>query len=138
MRAAMVADVLLTGRERHLASKLSHNAIPGCGGEVKLVQSGHHPVPEQTTPGHTGRTINLFLANATQAANMALARLAIDPNCLNQNGVPVQRALPPGSLLPFRKHGVVVTDRVFPGLAGGTKSGRKAAIGRRPTSRAEA
>jgi hypothetical protein len=39
------------------------------------------------------RTINLLLANATQAANMALPRLAIDPDRLNQNGVPFARWL---------------------------------------------
>ena len=93
MRAAMVADVLLAGRERHLARKPSHNAIAGRGSEVKLMQSGHHRVPEYATPRCAVRTISLLLANATQAANMALPRLAIDTDRFNQNGVPVHPAL---------------------------------------------
>ena len=107
MRAAMVADVLLTGRDWHLARKGGHDASMGFRGDAQIVQPGRHLVPEYTATARTAPAVNLLLANPAQAANIALARVAIDTDRFDQNGVPVHPALQPGSFLPSREHAVV-------------------------------
>src|SRR6516225_6116929 len=71
------------------------------------IQPVRHMVPEPAANSHAVWAIKRLLANATQAANIALARLAVDTHRLDQNGVPVDPALQPSSLLPSRKHAVV-------------------------------
>src|SRR6516162_3015431 len=107
IRAAMAGDVLLAGRERHLARERGHDASMGFRGDAQIVQPVRHTVPEHTATGRTAHAVNLLLANPPQAANIALARFAVDTRRLDQNGVPVDPALQPGSFLPSRKHAVV-------------------------------
>ena len=107
MRAAMVADVLLTGRDWHLARKGGHDASMGFRGDAQTIQPVRHMVPEPAANSYAVWAIKRLLANATQAANIALARFAVDTRRLDQNGVPVDPALQPGSFLPSRKHVLV-------------------------------
>jgi hypothetical protein len=106
-RAAMAGDVLLAGRERDLARERGHDASMGFRGDAQTIQPVRHMVPEPAANSYAVWAIKRLLANATQAANIALTRLAVDTYRLDQNGVPVDPALQPSSLLPSRKHAVV-------------------------------